>query len=131
MDSDPHAWQWGAIHELTMIHPLGKVKFLDVIFNFNIGPHPVGGSFHTVCPFGYPQKTPIEVNEGASQRHIYDLSDWDSSLSVLPAGNCAVPGSSDYDNQTELYVEGAYHPDIFSRKLVEERAEHELTLKGK
>lgn len=129
--SDPLAWQWGSIHELRLIHPLGKVKALDVIFNFNIGPYPVGGSFHTVCPYGYPQKMPIEVNEGASQRHIYDLSDWDNSLSVLPAGNSAVPGSSYYDDQTELYVEGAYHADIFSRKLVEERAEHELTLKGK
>jgi penicillin amidase len=119
---NPSKWQWGELHQLTLEHPLGSVKILNRIFDFNRGPYPVGGSYHTTCPYYYKLSEPFKVVHGASQRHIYSLNNWDESLSVIPTGTSGIPASKHYCNQTPLYVDNAYHPDYFSRTLVEKKA---------
>lgn len=115
---DVAEWKWGKIHTFTLEHFLGKVKILDLAFHFNRGPFQTGGSFHTVAPYSYRYSNPFEVKSGASQRHVYDLSDWDNSYSVLPAGNCGISSSNYYSDQTSLYLEGKYHHDWFSAEKV-------------
>ncbi len=130
LGEDPSKWQWGEIHQLTLEHPLGSVKILDQIFKLNRGPYPVSGSYHTVCPYQYKLSNPFKVNHGASHRHIYSLADWDESLSVIPTGTSGVPASNYYCDQTEIYLDNEYHPDHFSRELVEKNARYVLRLKG-
>jgi penicillin amidase len=127
---DAEKWQWGKIHHLTLSHPLGSVRILDWLFRFNSGPHEVGGSRHTVCPYAYPVRDPFDVTWGASHRHIYTLADWDESLSVLPTGVSGVPGSPHYCDQTKLYISNEYHPDYFSRDLVEKNARYQMIIRG-
>jgi penicillin amidase len=115
---DPNAWEWGKLHNLTLKHPLGEKYLLDKIFNLNRGPFPVGGSFHTVAPYTYKFNQLYKISSGASQRHIYDLSNWDNSFSVIPTGNSGIPGSENYCNQTQLYLEGKYHHDWFTRDKI-------------
>ena len=107
-------WEWGKIHTLTLEHPLGQVEILDKIFQLNRGPFPVSGSFHTIAPFSYRYSDLFHVVSGASQRHIYDLSNWDASLSVIPTGNCGISSSTHYCDQTNLYLSGKYHMDAYS-----------------
>jgi penicillin amidase len=123
-------WQWGKIHRLTLAHPLGSVKILDWLFGFNSGPYEVGGSSHTVCPYSYPDNAPFDVTWGASHRHIYNLANWDESLTVIPTGVSGIPASPHYCDQTQLYVENAYHPDYFSRGLVEKNAKYRMIIRG-
>jgi penicillin G amidase len=127
---EPSKWQWGKIHQLTLEHPLGSVKILDRIFKFNRGPYPVGGSSHTVCPYQYKLTDPFKVFHGASHRHIYSPANWNESLSVIPTGTSGIPASKYYCDQTKLYVDNNYHPDYFTRDLVEKNARHALRLKG-
>ncbi len=115
----PEEWKWGKLHGLDLRHPLGFSPLLDFLFNLNRGPYPVNGSTHTVGYFAYNYNKPFNSNFGASQRHIYDLSNWDNSLSVIPTGNSGNPGSSHYCDQTKLYINGEYHNDYFSRELIE------------
>ena len=115
---DLQTWEWGKIHLFTLEHPLSKVKILDRIFHLNRGPFEVGGSFHTVAPYSYRFNKLFEVNSGASQRHIYDFADWDNSISVIPTGNCGIPSSPHYCDQTTLYLAGQYHKDLFSINAV-------------
>lgn len=124
-------WQWGKIHQLTLAHPLGSVKILDWLFRFNSGPYEVGGSSHTVCPYSYPLGVPFDVTWGASHRHIYPLANWDESLTVIPTGISGIPASPFYCDQTQLYIENKYHPDYFSRDLVEKNALYQMIIKGK
>jgi penicillin G amidase len=119
-------WEWGKIHTITLQHPMAKVKILDFLFNLNRGPFEVSGSFHTVAPYSYPGDKPSNVEHGASHRHIYSLSNWDSTLSVIPTGNSGVVTSEFYLDQTELYVNGKYHYDYFSEKAVEENAKYKM-----
>lgn len=128
LGGEPDDWQWGKIHQLTLKHPLGSVKILDKVFGLNRGPYAIGGSSHTVSPYQYKYKKPFHPHHGASQRFIYSLADWDESLSVIPTGNCGVPASKYYCDQTEMYLANEYHADYVRRDLVEKSAKHELTL---
>lgn len=117
--SDPKAWKWGDSHTITLAHPLASVKILDKIFNLNRGPYPVGGSFHTVCPYENPLDKNSEVSHGASERHIFDTGNWDRSLTVIPTGTSGIPSSKYYCDQTDLYLNNKYHSDYVSREKVE------------
>jgi penicillin amidase len=130
LGSDPGKWEWGKVHGLLLVHPLASVNILDRVFGLNRGPYAVGGSFHTVAAKSYDWNNPYTVDHGSSQRHIYDLSDWDNSLSVIPTGNSGIPASKHYCDQTILYVNGNYHPDYFSRDKVVEHARYHQTFVG-
>jgi penicillin amidase len=123
---DISQWKWGNMHKITLAHPLSKVAILDRLLKLNRGPFPVGGSFHTVSPYSYPNNKLFLSDHGASHRHIFDLSNWDNSLTVIPTGNSGIPASPNYCDQTTLYIEGKYHPDPFSRKAVEANAVYRM-----
>ena len=118
MGENPDKWEWGKIHQLTLAHPMGTVKILDRVFGMNKGPIAVGGSFNTVSPYSYSFRNTFAVNHGASQRHIYDLSDWDKSQVVIPTGTSGIPASKYYLDQTEMYVKNLYKTDAFTETEV-------------
>ncbi len=126
MGTDPQSWEWGKIHHLVLAHPLASVKILDKTFDLNRGTFPVGGSFHTVSPYSYDANKPFESNHGASHRHIFDVADWDNSFTVIPTGNSGIPASRHYCDQTEMYLNGQYHPDYFSKELIESHARYNM-----
>ncbi len=123
------SWKWGDIHRFTLEHPLSKKKILDRILRLNRGPFRTGGSFHTVSPFTFPLGEPDKVNHGSSHRHIYTLDNWDNSLTIIPTGNCGIPSSKHYCDQTDLYMSGKYHKDFFSEELVKKNAKYKMTFK--
>ncbi len=127
---DPQTWQWQKLHTLTLKHPLGTVALLDRVMRFNRGPFDVPGSYHTVCPFAYSYLNLYHSNHGASQRHIFDLSDWDASQTVIPTGNSGNPASPFYGDQTSLFLEGRYHDDPFSAGQVKSASKFVMKITG-
>jgi penicillin amidase len=118
LGTDPVNWEWGKMHRLVLAHPLSSVDILDKVFNLNRGPFGVGGSFHTVSPYSFDNNKPFDANHGSSHRHIFELSNWDNSLTVIPTGNSGIPSSRHYCDQTALYINGKYHRDHFSKEMV-------------
>jgi penicillin amidase len=131
LGQDPAKWVWGKIHALTITHPMGKVRILNRLFNLNRGPFPVGGSFHTVCPYRYYFTNVFEMYAGASMRHVYSLANWDESLTVIPTGTSGIPASPHYCDQTKLYAANQYHSDYVSRGLIEKEAKYKMLINGK
>ncbi|HOF21893.1 MAG TPA: penicillin acylase family protein, partial [Bacteroidales bacterium] len=127
LGNDVSKWKWGDIHRITLEHPIGTVKIMDRIFGLNSETYPVGGSDHTVCPYTYNDL--FRVTNGASERHIYNLADWDESWTVIPTGASGVPASEFYLSQTKTYVEGGFYRDLFSEAAVRAAARYVLTLK--
>jgi penicillin G amidase len=107
---------------------MGKVKLLDMLFRFNIGPFKVGGSFHTACPYHYTLDNPYKASMGPSQRHIYSLENWNDALAVLPTGSSGIPASVYYSDQATLYTKNKYLNDYFSKDLVEKNAKFKMVL---
>jgi penicillin amidase len=128
---DPELWRWGQSHRLRLDHPMGTVHLLDRLFHLNRGPLPVGGSSHTVCPYLYPIGDGFDSRFGASHRHVYNLANWDDSLTIIPTGESGIPASPFYCDQTELYVENKYHKDYVSLELVEKSSKFRMTIRGK
>ena len=131
LGDNPGDWQWGKIHRLTLSHPLGKVKLLDRLFHFNRGPFGVGGSYHTVCPYGYSLRDPFIATYGASHRHIYSTANWDESQTVIPTGVSGIPASPYYCDQTRLYIENKYHNDFVSKDKVIKSARYTMVISGR
>lgn len=121
-------WNWEKLHTFTMSHPLGVVNLLDIAFKLNRGPFGVPGSYHTVTPFSYSYNSLYHATHGASQRHIFDLSDWDNSKTVIPTGTSGIPASEFYLDQTEMYLENRYHTDPFSKSEVMKNTRFEMKL---
>ncbi|MFC2115537.1 penicillin acylase family protein [Bacteroidota bacterium] len=119
---DMEGWVWGDLHQVSMTHALGSVNILKKIFRLEKGPYRVGGSVHTICPYGYPGLSPFVVNLGASQRHVYNLMDPDDSRIISPTGVSGIPASDFYCNQTEMYIRNEYMSESFSRDKVEANA---------
>jgi len=128
LGTDTDNWNWGKIHTFTINHPLGVVDILDKVFSLNKGPFEVGGSFHTVCPYSYSYNNLYNVNHGASHRHIFDVSNWDASKTIIPTGTSGIPASDFYLDQTEMYINNQYHADPFSKNEVRKAAKFEMKL---
>ncbi len=118
--------RWGDVHGLAMKHPLGSVKILDFFLGLNKGPYPVGGSFHTVSPYSYKLDKDFNAVDGASHRHVFDVSNWDNSKVVIPTGQSGIPGSQHYLDQLQDYIKGSFHPAWFSREKVEKNARYSM-----
>ena len=125
---DTSAWRWGGIHRVKFEHPLGRVKPLDRLFN--LGPFEGGGHFCTVLQSAVLPGMDFDLKGWTpSNRHIYDLKDWDQSLGAIAPGQSGMLGSPHYDDQVDMWLNVEHHPLYYSRAKVESEAKHILTLK--
>ena len=127
MGGDPDTWEWGELHTLTLYHAFGEQSKLLGMF-MNIGPYPLWGSWATVNPAPYHITDPWEVYHGASERYIFDMSDINNSLRVIPAGISGNFMSPHYDDQALLWRTVSYRPFVLDRDRVMEDAAYTLTI---
>jgi len=125
--TDQTKWKWGCFHKITIEHPLGKNKILDYIFGFNSDEFGIGGCNYTVCQ--YAHKTDFKVCQGASERHIFNTSNWDESYTIIPTGASGIVGSEFYLSQTKAFLKGEFYKDPFSDGAVRTAAKYTLKLK--
>ena len=106
-----HHWRWGKIHSLTLEHPLGTKKPLDLLCN--IGSFPFGGSCTSVNNASYSlNKNDFRTVVGSSMRQIVDLSNMHNSSIVITTGQSGHPLSKHFKDQTSLWLNGEYHKAI-------------------
>ncbi len=117
--SDPSAWQWGKLHQLTLVHPLGKPEF-------RLGPVSRPGDANTV---NATSGANFRQTSGASWREILDVGDWDRSVLTNVPGESGDPSSKHYGDLLQDWASGRYHPMPFSRKAVEAAIEERLLLR--
>ena len=103
---DPRLWRWGNLHTVTLSHPFGLQPPMDRIFN--IGPFPVPGGSTAMMSGEYSFTAPFAVTVGASYRQIFSFADVEAHLAVLPSGESGQVYSPHYDDQTKLWLHGAY-----------------------
>ncbi len=127
LGAEPSSWRWGKLHQIEMPHPLGSVKPLDRVFN--IGPYEVGGHFCTVWQSAVNPGMDFRLQGWTvSNRHIYDLKDWDKSLGAIVPGQSGMFGSPHYGDQVEMWLKVEHHPLYYSKEKVESEAKHLLVL---
>jgi penicillin amidase len=124
---DSYGWQWGKLHHVAFPHPLGLQKPLDKVFNR--GGLPIGGDTDTPCQTAYKAEDPYDNNAWApSFRQIVDLGNLERSLVITPPGQSGHLASPHYDDLIAPWLEGEYHPMLWSRPQVEKEIEGKLVL---
>lgn len=107
--ADWSTWRWGRMHTRAFAHPVSD--------QFNLPTVERGGGAGTVAA------------DGASYREIMDVSDWDRSLVINVPGQSGQPESPFYGNLLRMWADNEYFPLAYSRKAVDDKAAHRLTLK--
>jgi penicillin amidase len=117
-------WQWGRLHTLEHIHPLGRVKPLDRIFN--VGPYPIAGGIETINNAPFPLDTTgiFKVSYGPAMRTLIDLADMTRAISVLPTGQSGHIMSRHYNDQALLHANGRYRPMLTDSVEIFKRFKH-------
>ena len=113
-------WQYGAMHKMSCLHPLGAIKPLAKFFNR--GPYPVGGDIDTVNRGASPYNAPEDVQSVSSYRLIVDLSNLESSRAIHIPGQSGHPVSKHFDDFIPLWLENKSHPMYFDADTIEAAA---------
>jgi penicillin amidase len=117
LGEDPTGWTWGALHRLRLRHVLASIPGLEPLFT--AADLAFGGDEQTVMQGGFDGRDGYEPAVIPSWRAIYDLADLDRSIGVVPSGVSGNPASAHWNDQTELYAAGRYHPLPFTRAAVD------------
>ncbi|WP_235940811.1 penicillin acylase family protein [Paramicrobacterium fandaimingii] len=129
MGDDPHAWEWGSIHTLTVRNAsLGESGIAPVEKIFNRGPYSVGGGSSVVNANGWDAAQGYEVNWVPSMRQVIDMSDFDASTWINLTGSSGHAFHPNYVDQTPLWAAHETLPWAFTAEARADAAEHTLVL---
>ncbi|MCP4136687.1 MAG: penicillin acylase family protein, partial [bacterium] len=128
LGSDPGKWYWEKVHTLEHVHPIGRKKPMNLIFN--VGPFSLGGARETINNLGGKITGGHHaVSYGPSTRRIIDFGDPENSFGVSPVGQSGYFFDDYYDDQAEMFAKGEYRKQLINRKEIQEKAKSRLLLK--
>jgi penicillin amidase len=100
---DVGAWEYGAIHQVTLPHILGEQPALQK--TVNLGPYPVGGASTTINAAEWKFTEPFKPVVGASMRLVCDMSEPVVRM-ILPGGQSGQALTRGYSDQVQLWLSG-------------------------
>ena len=118
---------WDQVHAAHFDHPLGGVA-LPLAWLFNRGPVPIAGDGTTVMRVSWNRLKPFAAWEYPSWRQLLHAGQWDESRVSMPSGQSGHPLSPNYFDQNEIWREGGYRLQPFSRSAVQAASRHRLLL---
>jgi len=129
LGADESEWGWGKIHRVNFVHSLSLQKPFDQVFDR--GPFPIGGDTDTPCQTAMNPDAPYD-NKGWSPsfRQIVDMGDLSSAVTIVPPGQSGQLTSPHYDDMIQPWIDGEYHPMLWTREQVEEEEVARLVLRG-
>jgi len=103
---------WGKYHQLTHVHPIGRKKPFDKIFN--VGPFEKSGSNEVIDKEGikYNKDGQYDIINGPALRTLVDFEKQKNALGILPTGQSGNVFSSHYSDQAQMFVDGKYRRQI-------------------
>jgi penicillin G amidase len=128
LGDDPADWQWGEVHTIEFVHPVGRKKPLNLLFN--VGPFPSPSEFTSINKI----KSNIgnheyKVSSLPSTRRLINIGDPEQSYSILPTGNSGNFQSDYYDNQAQMFITGQYRKIVFTEAQIKQNTRHHLVLR--
>ena len=127
LGEDSSGWAWGHLHTIEFVHPIGKMKPFDLLFN--IGPNEINGAYNEINN----QKSSgladgFKVKAGPSTRRIISFERPELAWGFLPTGNSGHILSPYYKDQVELFAKGLYREQFLDDKDIVAHQSHKLIL---
>ncbi|MFW6069710.1 MAG: penicillin acylase family protein [bacterium] len=120
-------WRWGDLHYVELHNHLARIPGLGRLWRPRT--LPLGGDGYSVSQAEVgPRFPPRPVHIIPSCRMIVDVGAWDNSRSTLPGGQSGHPASDHYQDSVEDWLQGGYHPMLYSREKIEQARKSQLTL---
>jgi len=121
-------WKWMDVHSLTHVHPIGKKKPFDKVFN--VGPFPIAGGNQVINKMGYPLSDAAihQITSGPAVRTIIDFAQVQEALNIIPTGQSGNIMSPHYDDQAQMYVDGIYRAMLMDKERILEGNHQKLSL---
>ncbi|MFH1983707.1 MAG: penicillin acylase family protein [Pseudomonadota bacterium] len=117
LGNDPAKWTWGKVHRVEYVHPIGRKKPLDKIFN--IGPLAAEGGNEVPNFMGFRfSPAPHHIYICPSTRRIIDFGAPEQSVGINPTGQSGYFFNENYDDQAVPFVEGEYRRQLLAREDV-------------
>lgn len=118
-------WRWGHLHSVLFPHPLGaRSERLRALFS--PGPFPTSGGNGTVRAAGFSTAQPFVMTSGSTYRLVVDMGRKGWAMATTTGGRSGHVCSERYADQTQLWLDDAYHPLVMD--LREEDVEGRLHL---
>ncbi|TCO48471.1 penicillin amidase [Kribbella antiqua] len=132
MARDPANWQWGKLHKLTLTNQTLGTSGIGVVEKlFNRGPYELGGGSSIVNATAWDASKGYAVTATPSMRMVVDMSDFDKSRWINLTGVSGHTFTSNYTDQTDLWVKGQTLQWAYTKGAVEATREHSLTFTAK
>lgn len=127
LGDDYAGWTWGHLHTIEFVHPIGRVKPFNKIFN--IGPIGINGATNEINnqkSLGYAEG--FKVKAGPSTRRIISFDRPEVAWGILPIGNSGHLLSPFYKDQVDLYTKGLYREEWLDEVDIKAHQKHQLLL---
>ena len=132
LGNDPAKWNWGDMHIATFRNgTLGQSGVSLIESLFNRGPFPTGGGSSIVNATGWDALEGYEVVSLPSMRAVYDLSDWENSLTIHTTGQSGHAYHPHYIDMAPLWATVEYYPMLWEEGTITSQAEGHLILSPK
>jgi penicillin amidase len=96
---DPSTWRWGALHQVTPLHPL-RHALGDAVRPVS---GPIGGASGCVMATNQVGGLTTDALTGSVARYVFDPVDPSASGWIVPLGASGDPASPHFADQTERY----------------------------
>lgn len=125
---DASKWRWSRAHQLEHVHPIGRKKPFNVLFN--VGPEPIPGGNEVLNNMGcrLDSSSSFTVQFGPAMRRIIDFSDTEHSFSVLPTGQSGYFMADHYADQKDLFNNNIFRAQLMDEKEIKRQAGQALRL---
>ncbi|HOY49630.1 MAG TPA: penicillin acylase family protein [Flavobacteriales bacterium] len=120
---DRSKWKWSIAHTIEHVHPIGRKKPFNMLFN--VGPASVSGGNEVINNIGFKIDSTgyYPATFGPAMRRIIDFKDVDHSWSILPTGQSGYFMADHYDDQFDLYNKNGFRPQLMDRAEIEKQAD--------
>ena len=120
LGKDPDDWRWGALHTMTLQHPVlgGETSLGPLRWFVNSGPYAVSGGPAIVNATSWDAAAGFGVTAAPSMRMVVDLADLNASTWINLSGASGHPSHPHYADQTGDWVAGRQRPWAFTEAAV-------------
>jgi penicillin amidase len=118
LGDEVEAWHWGALHVASPRHPLG---IADPARGQGLDPPPVSmpGEWDTVMCAAHPAGHGFGVTSTSVARYVFDASDWDRSMWIVPLGASGDATSPHFADQQAAWARGELVPMRYTWSALE------------